>query len=78
MQAKNTLQELGLPFVDVNLDSYPQCREPMKQRTGKTSVPQIFFNNIHVGGNEDLQKIVSFLSIWKSLNTGNDIYNLVS
>ncbi|ELU10998.1 hypothetical protein CAPTEDRAFT_203097 [Capitella teleta] len=59
MRAKNTLQELGLPFVDINLDSYPQCREPMKHRIGRTSVPQVFFNSIHVGGNEDLQKLVN-------------------
>ena len=59
MRAKNTLQELSLPFVDINLDSFPQCREPMKLKTGKTSVPQIFFNDIHIGGNEELQNLVS-------------------
>lgn len=60
MRAKNTLQELGLPYTDVRLDIFPQSvREEVKQRTGRTSVPQIFFNSIHIGGNDDLQELVS-------------------
>ena len=58
MKAKNTLQEKSLPYTDIGLDKFPQCREKLKARTGKHTVPQIFFNGIYVGGNEDLQKAV--------------------
>ncbi len=34
-------------------------REWLRDRTGKSSVPQIFFNERLVGGNEDLQKLVA-------------------
>lgn len=45
---------------EVSLDSYPQMRESVKKMTGgKTSVPQIFFNEYYVGGNDDLQKLVN-------------------
>ena len=59
MRAKNFLHEKDLPYIDVNLEIYPQCRAFVKERTGKTTVPQIFFNNHHVGGNEELQTLVS-------------------
>ena len=59
MKAKHSLKEKGIPFHDVSLNSFPQCRADLRERTKKTSVPQIFFNNIHVGGNDDLQKLVS-------------------
>ena len=30
----------------------------MKEKTGKTSVPQIFFHDRHIGGNVELQKLL--------------------
>ncbi|XP_046565783.1 uncharacterized protein LOC124274466 [Haliotis rubra] len=59
MRAKNSLQELRLPYSDVGLDKFPQCRQELQTRTGKKTVPQIFFNAVHVGGNDDLQKLIA-------------------
>lgn len=59
LRAKNTLQELGLPYIDINLEVFPQCRGFVRERTGRHTVPQIFFNGTYVGGNDDLQKMVS-------------------
>ena len=61
MKAKHILQELELPFTAVNFDKFPQCRAYVKERTGSNSVPQIFFNNHHIGGIDDLQKLVRFV-----------------
>ncbi|XP_070194487.1 uncharacterized protein [Littorina saxatilis] len=59
MRAKNTLQDFDLPYTDVRLDIFPkEVREQLKAKTGKSSVPQIFFNEHHIGGNEDLQTLV--------------------
>ncbi|XP_013421475.1 uncharacterized protein LOC106181590 [Lingula anatina] len=58
LRAKSKLRELELPYTDVNLDNFPQCREPLAERTGKNTVPQIFFNATHIGGNDDFQKLV--------------------
>ncbi|XP_071117898.1 uncharacterized protein [Haliotis cracherodii] len=59
MRAKNSLQELRIPYSDVGLDKFPQCRQDLQTRTGKKTVPQIFFNAVHVGGNDDLQKLIA-------------------
>lgn len=58
MRAKNTLQELGVPYSDVGLDKFPQARQDLQRRAQKRTVPQIFFNAKHIGGNEDLQNLV--------------------
>ncbi|KAK1902359.1 Glutaredoxin 1 [Dissostichus eleginoides] len=57
VQAKATLGGLGVPVCDVDVGKHPELRARVKELTGRSSVPQIFFNNIHVGGNDDLQKM---------------------
>ncbi|KAG1682031.1 Glutaredoxin 1 [Nymphon striatum] len=66
-QAKSTLDNLKLSHVDVNLERHPEFREKVRDRTSKTSVPQIFFNNIHIGGNDDLQALIADKSRWEAL-----------
>lgn len=58
IQAKSSLKELGLPVCDVDINQHSELRDEVKKRTGRSTVPQIFFNNVHVGGNEDLQNLV--------------------
>ncbi|KAH3698494.1 uncharacterized protein LOC127862312 isoform X2 [Dreissena polymorpha] len=59
MRAKNTLQELGVPYTDISLDKFPHVRADVQTRTQRRTVPQIFFNEKHIGGNDDLQTLVS-------------------
>ena len=42
-------------FVDVTLETYPVLRPVVAELTGKKTVPQIFFNEKHIGGNDQLQ-----------------------
>ena len=58
LHAKESLHKLGLPYVDINLEKYPGRRSWVQEKTGKTSVPQIFFNARHIGGNAELQNLV--------------------
>ena len=59
LKAKSTLHDLKLTYTDVSVDRFPaRVREWLKERTGRSSVPQIFFNAKHVGGNEEFQKLV--------------------
>ena len=67
MKAKNTLQENNIPYTDINLDTFPQCREDVKTRTGRSTVPQIFFNATHVGGNEDLVNLTKDKASFEAL-----------
>ncbi|KAM7380697.1 hypothetical protein PAMP_003975 [Pampus punctatissimus] len=57
VQAKSTLGRLGVAVCDVDMGRHPELRARVKELTGRSTVPQIFFNNIHVGGNDDLQKL---------------------
>lgn len=58
--AKHTLTTLNVPFTDVSIDQYDSSvRQEVKERTGKSTVPQIFFNDVYIGGNVELQEVVS-------------------
>ncbi|XP_050975794.1 uncharacterized protein zgc:152951 isoform X2 [Labeo rohita] len=57
IQAKATLSTLGVPVCDVDVNKHREIRAQLKELTGRSTVPQIFFNNMYVGNNEDLQKL---------------------
>ena len=52
--AKNFLRNKGVEYEEVRIDLDPARREEMMARTRRTSVPQIFFGDVHVGGFDDL------------------------
>jgi len=57
--AKNRLVKLGLEFDEIRLDEYrSNVLDEVRERTGQATVPQIFFNGRHLGGNSDFQAIV--------------------
>ena len=59
--AKYTLQQKGIPFTDISIDQYePSVREQLQTATESKTVPQIYFNGTHVGGNVELQNVVSW------------------
>lgn len=58
LQAKATLQALNLPVCEVDVSHDAAVRAWLDKMTGSSTVPQIFFNNIHIGGNESLQNLV--------------------
>ena len=53
--AKNLLKSKGLAWEEVRIDTDPAQREVMLARSGgRRTVPQIFINDQHVGGFDDL------------------------
>ena len=52
--AKNFLKSRGLEWSEVRIDLDPAERERMVARTKRTSVPQIFIGETHVGGYDDM------------------------
>lgn len=58
VRARMLLEKKGIEFTDIRVDSEPQRREEMMSLAhGRSSVPQIFINNEHVGGCEDLYEL---------------------
>lgn len=52
--AKNFLRSRGVSWNEVRIDLDPAEREHMLARARRTSVPQIFIGEQHVGGYDDM------------------------
>jgi glutaredoxin 3 len=52
--AKNFLKSKGLDWTEVRIDTDPGERQRMVALAKRTSVPQIFVGNVHVGGYDDM------------------------
>jgi len=54
-RAKALLEQKGVTFTDHEIDKKPELRPVMTERAnGRTTVPQIFIGETHVGGCDDL------------------------
>ncbi len=59
-RAKALLQSKGVEYVEIPIDQQPELRETMIQRAnGGYTVPQIFINDEHIGGCDDLYALES-------------------
>jgi glutaredoxin 3 len=53
--AKKLLEEKGTAFTEIDIEAKPEKRAEMIQKAGgRTTVPQIFIGDRHVGGCDDL------------------------
>lgn len=58
IRAKSLLARKGVDFVEYSIDGDEAAREKMSKRAnGRRSVPQIFINDRHVGGCDDIHAI---------------------
>ena len=55
--AKNFLASKGLEWDEVRIDLDPAEREKMVAMARRTSVPQIFVGDVHVGGYDDMMAL---------------------
>ncbi|MBS1168428.1 MAG: glutaredoxin 3 [Proteobacteria bacterium] len=53
-RAKALLTRKGAPFAEIDAGSDPALKTEMVQRSGRTTFPQIFLGDRHVGGCDDL------------------------
>ncbi len=59
-RAKALLNQKGVEFIEYCLDGDEEGRAKMGERAnGRTSVPQIFINDQHIGGSEELYSLES-------------------
>ena len=53
--AKKLLTEKGAAFTEIDIEKKPEARSEMIQKAnGRSTVPQIFIGEKHVGGCDDL------------------------
>lgn len=55
--AKNFLKSKGVAWNEVRIDLDPEAMRRMRERTARTSVPQIFVGDTHVGGYDDMMAL---------------------
>jgi glutaredoxin 3 len=57
-RALNLLTEKGVTYTEIDAPPGSPARADARTRSGgRTSVPQIFINGVHVGGCDDLQAL---------------------
>jgi glutaredoxin 3 len=60
IRAKNLLTKKGIDFTEYSIDGDEITRDKMSQRAnGRRSVPQVFINDEHIGGCDDIYALES-------------------
>ncbi len=55
IKAKNLLNKKGVDYKELRVDQNPELvDEVVKKSSGRTTVPQIFIDDYHVGGCDEL------------------------
>ncbi|UQY36218.1 glutaredoxin 3 [Pseudomonas fulva] len=54
IRAKQLLNSKSVSFDEIRVDGKPDVRAEMTRKAGRTSVPQIWIGETHVGGCDDL------------------------
>ncbi|MBD2103215.1 glutaredoxin 3 [Leptolyngbya sp. FACHB-261] len=58
VRAKRLLDSKGVDYIEYSIDGDEEARFKMSQRSnGKRSVPQIFIDDQHVGGCDDIHAL---------------------
>jgi glutaredoxin 3 len=56
-RARALLRSRGASFEEIDIEAQPERRAEMIERSGRSTVPQIFIGARHVGGCDDLQAL---------------------
>ena len=59
IRARGLLNSKGVEYNDIAVDGSPQLRREMSERSGRTSVPQIWIGERHIGGYDDMARLES-------------------
>ena len=56
-RARRLLGAKNVAIEEIDIDAAPEKRAEMQNRSGRSTVPQIFIGDRHVGGSDDLQAL---------------------
>lgn len=57
IRAKSLLDRKGVAYEEISVDGKPALRSEMASKAGRTSVPQIWIGEAHVGGCDELHAL---------------------
>lgn len=55
--AKHLLDAKGIKYSEINVDKDPVKLKEMVEKTGESTVPQIFIDGKYIGGFQDLKQL---------------------
>jgi glutaredoxin 3 len=56
-RARRLLQDKGVAFAEVPVDREPEQWQVMVERSRRHTVPQVFVDDLHLGGYDDLARL---------------------
>jgi glutaredoxin 3 len=56
-RALRLLQDKGVPFTEIEAGMDPAKRREMMERSGRSTFPQIFVGDQHIGGCDDMMAL---------------------
>lgn len=59
VSARSLLDKRGIVYADIDVSRNPKKFKEMMERSGRRTVPQVFIDGHHVGGNDDLHALDS-------------------
>ncbi len=71
-RAIDLLELKGVGFTEVRIDTHPEKRQEMEARAERTSVPQIFIGDRHIGGCDDMYALEDRGELDALLGLSND------
>lgn len=58
MNAERLLRSKGVETIEkIRIDLQPELRQEMMEKTGRRTVPQIYIDDRHIGGFDDLRSL---------------------
>ncbi|MBP6985136.1 MAG: glutaredoxin 3 [Alphaproteobacteria bacterium] len=57
IMAKELLDKMGMPYEAVDVNESQTKRAEMIEKTQRKTVPQIYINDLHIGGFDDLKAL---------------------
>jgi glutaredoxin 3 len=54
IRARDLLDQKGVAYTEIAVDGNPQLRQKMTSLSGRTSVPQIWIGEQHIGGCDEM------------------------
>ena len=67
-RAKSLFKKLSVPYKEISVDFKPSLRADMAEKAGRTSVPQIWIADKHIGGCDDLYALYEEGNLEKMLS----------
>jgi glutaredoxin 3 len=58
-RARRLLDAKGVQFEEIDVDVVEGARAQMQAKSGRSTIPQIFINDQHIGGADDLYALDS-------------------